>query len=139
MLSASFLRNYTSHDCDFTDAGVKWWYIQGSFSFLFFFFFFCFFFCFCFFKKIFFFFCFFFCFCFFQKFWFFGPKLGKRHKWPKMTCNAIHIIFCELNIMWLRFLVHWCKMMITPGIFFIFQKFWFFWTKKYGKGKERLK
>ena len=34
MLSASFLRNYTSNDCDFWDAGVKWWYIQVFFSFL---------------------------------------------------------------------------------------------------------
>ena len=55
-----------------------------------------------------------------------------------MTCNAIHITFCELNIMWLRYLVHWCKMMISPGISFIFQKFWYFGPKSVEREKRGL-
>ena len=107
MLSASYLRNYMSNDCDFWNAGVKWWYIHVFFLF-------------------------------FKNFDFLGQKLGKSHKWPKITCNSIHIIFCELNIMWLWFLVHWCKMMISPGIFFIFQKFWFFGAKSVERAKRGL-
>ena len=75
-------------------------------------------------------------FLFFKNFDFLGQKLGKRHKWPKMTCNAIHIIFYELNIMWLWFLVHWCKMMISPSLFFIFQKFWFSGPKSVVRAKR---
>ena len=107
MLSASFLSNYISNDCDFWNGGVKWCYIQVLFLF-------------------------------FQNFEFYGQKLGKRHKWPKMTCNAIHIIFCALNIMWLWFLVHWCKMMISQSIFFVFQKFWFFGLKSVKRAKRGL-
>ena len=37
-----------------------------------------------------------------------------------------HTISQELHIIWSWFLVHLCKMMIFPCIFFIFSKFWFF-------------
>ena len=107
MMLASLLRNYTSNDCYFWDAGVKWWYIQVFFSF-------------------------------FQKKNFLGQKFGQMHKWPKMTCNAIHIIFCELNIIWLWFLVHWCKMLISPVNSFIFHKFWFFRPKSVERVKRGL-
>ena len=107
MLSASFLINYISNDCDFLDVGVKWWYIQVFFSFS-------------------------------KNFDFLGQKLGKMHKRPKMTGNAIHIIFCELNNMWLWFLVHWCKRTIFSDIFFIFQKFWLFGPKSVEREKRGL-
>ena len=55
-----------------------------------------------------------------------------------MTCNAINIIFCELNIIWLGFLVHCCKMMISPGILFIFQKFWFLGPTSVERAKRGL-
>ena len=32
----------------------------------------------------------------------------------------------ELFITWLSFMVHMCTMIISPGVFFIFAKFWFF-------------
>ena len=77
-------------------------------------------------------------FLFFKNFDFLSQKLVKRHKLPKMTCNAIHIMFWEVNIMRLWFLLHWCKMMIYPGIFFIFQKFWFFGPKSVERAKRGL-
>ena len=66
-------------------------------------------------------------FSFLKKIDFLDQKLSKSHKWPKITCNAIHIIFCELNIIWL-----W------PGISFIFEKFWFF-GRKSGTVRRGLK
>ena len=51
-------------------------------------------------------------------------------KWQKMV--QINIKFClscsisqELYIIWLSFMVHICKMIISPGTFLIFSKFWF--------------
>ena len=40
--------------------------------------------------------------------------------------NLSHSISQELYLIWLWFLVHMCKMMISPAIFFIFSKVWFF-------------
>ena len=40
--------------------------------------------------------------------------------------------------MWLPFLVHWCKMMISPGICFIFQIFWYFGPKSVERAKRGL-
>ena len=34
------------------------------------------------------------------------------------------------------FLEHWCKMMISPGAFFIFSKFWFFGLLGWSKVKK---
>ena len=77
-------------------------------------------------------------FFFLKNFYLLCQKLGKKHKWPEMTCNAIHIILCELNIMWLWFLVHWCRMIIYPGIFPIFRKFWFLVQKSVERVKWGL-
>ena len=41
-----------------------------------------------------------------------------RHLW--------HSISQEPYIIWLSFMVHMCKMIISPEVFFIFSKFWFF-------------
>ena len=62
----------------------------------------------------------------FQKFWFFCPKIGQKAQISQNDLNAIHIIFCELNIRW--FLVYRCKMMISSVMFFDFSarnKFFF--------------
>ena len=52
-----------------------------------------------------------------------GQKMTQS---DKKSCLS-HIISQELNIIWFRFLVHKCKMMISSEVFFIFSKFWFFW------------
>ena len=39
-------------------------------------------------------------------------------------------------MIWSWFLVHLCKMMISPGVFFIFVKFWFFGLLGGKKGKK---
>ena len=43
-----------------------------------------------------------------------------------MTKILSQFISQEPYIIWLSFRVHLCKMMIYPGVFFIFWKFWFF-------------
>ena len=53
----------------------------------------------------------------------------KGQKWPKMTKNDVHLSMYtpqELYVIWLWFLVHMCKIMISPTSFYIFSKFWFF-------------
>ena len=73
-----------------------------------------------------------------------GLKMAQNHKKLCLLC----FISQESHIIWLpfmvhmskmmissgvflkfiqKFLVHLCKMMISPSIFFIFSKFWFFW------------
>ena len=42
----------------------------------------------------------------------------------------------EPYILWFSFVVHKCKMIMSPGIFFIFSKFWFFWFLGGSKGKK---
>ena len=39
----------------------------------------------------------------------------------------VHFISQEPYTVWLSFMVHLCKMMISPGVSFIFSKFWFSW------------
>ena len=63
----------------------------------------------------------------FSKFWFSGLLGGlKRKKWSKMTKK-----FCLLHSIsqepytWFSFMVHMCKLIISPGAFFIFSKFLF--------------
>ena len=56
----------------------------------------------------------------------------RRVKWQKMAQNdkkfrLSHSISQELYLIWLWFLAHLYKIMISPAIFFIFSKFWFFW------------
>ena len=43
----------------------------------------------------------------------------------KKLCLS-HFIYKEAYIIWLWFLLHYCKMMISPANFFIFSKFCFF-------------
>ena len=55
----------------------------------------------------------------------------RRVKWQKMAQNdkkfcLSHSISQELYLIWLWFLAHWYKIMVSPAIFFIFSKFWFF-------------
>ena len=47
---------------------------------------------------------------------------GYSIKWPKMTKKLSQSISQELYLIWLWFLVHMCKMMISPAIFFHFFK-----------------
>ena len=64
----------------------------------------------------------------FSKFWFSGSleewKGKKKAQNGKKFCQ-FHFISQEPYIIWSWFLVHMCKMMIFPAIFFIFSKFWF--------------
>ena len=39
-------------------------------------------------------------------------------------CSLSHFIFWEPYIIWLPFILHLCKMIISLGVFFIFSKFW---------------
>ena len=64
----------------------------------------------------------------FSKFWFFGLLVGwNGKKWSKMTK---HCLLCSISqepyIIWFSFMVHMCKMMTFPGVFFTFSKFWYF-------------
>ena len=43
-----------------------------------------------------------------------------------VSVHLSHLIFQEPYIIWSKYLVHLCKMMISPSVFFILQKFWFF-------------
>ena len=52
-------------------------------------------------------------------FWIVREKV-KGKKCPKMTRKLSHSISQELYLIWLWFLVHVCKMMISPAIFFLF-------------------
>ena len=69
-------------------------------------------------------------FFFFSKFWFFrlfgGLKGQKTVQNDKNLCLS-HSISQEPCIIWLSFMVHMCKMIISPpGFLFSFSKFWFF-------------
>ena len=86
----------------------------------------------------------FFIFFFFFSFLFFrllGRWKGKT--WPKMTKKfcLVRFISQELYIIWLSFMVHLCKMMISPGVFFsFFQNFWFYGLLQgEGRGVQRGK
>ena len=60
------------------------------------------------------------------KFWFSGLSEGwkgkKGPKWQKSLPVSLHTSG-TVHIIWSWFLVHMCKMMISPAIFFIFQNF----------------
>ena len=79
----------------------------------------------------------------FFKFWFFrllGSKRAKNSPKWKITITSVHLshtISQEQYSVW-SFLVHYCKIMISPGIFLIFVKFWFFGLLA-GKGGKRTK
>ena len=91
-----YLGKHTSCDCYFYHTSVKWWYLQIHFSF-------------------------------FQNFDFPGCYRDKR---AKMAQNdeklcVFHYVSQEPYLIWLLFLVHMCKIVISPTFSFIFSKFWF--------------
>ena len=71
----------------------------------------------------------------FSKFWFsrLTGWAGERGGWKGKKCPQndkssvclLHLIFQESYIIWSSFMVQMCERMISPGIFFIFSKFWF--------------
>ena len=91
-----YLRNSVAYDHDFWYTCVKWWYLQEFFSV-------------------------------FQSFVFLvvrgrkGQKMFQNDKKFRPSC----FISQESYIIWSWFLAHLCKMMISPGSFFSFSKFWF--------------
>ena len=91
---APHLRIRTSSDHDFWYTCVKWWYLQMFF-----------------FPR-------------FSKFWFLGLLGGKRAKngpkWQKIISRSISQ---EPYIILLSFIVHMCKMIISPEAFLFFQNF----------------
>ena len=93
-----YLRNSVAHDHDLWYTCAKWWYLQAFFSFL-------------------------------WNFHFWGKLWGKRAKnSPKWKITIIHLsraMSQEQYSIWSWFLVHLCKMIISPVLFFIFSKFWF--------------
>ena len=62
----------------------------------------------------------------FSFFWTVRGVKGQRNgpRWQKKNC-LVHFISQEPCIIWLSFMVHLCKMMISPGFCFIFSKFGF--------------
>ena len=64
----------------------------------------------------------------FSKFWFSGLLGGKRAKIAQNDKKFCLLCFIsqELYIIWSSFVVHKRKMIISPGVFFMFLKFWFF-------------
>ena len=85
-----YLMKHTSYDCDFWYTFVKWWHLQVVFSF-------------------------------FQNFDFLGCYGGKKAKnalkWQKILS---HSVSQQSYIIWLWFLVHMCKMVISPAFSFFF-------------------
>ena len=64
-----------------------------------------------------------------------GVKGQKTILSEKKFCLS-HSICLEPYIIWFSFMVHMCKMIISPGVFFIFSKFWFFRLLGGSKGKK---
>ena len=101
-----YLRNYRSFDCHLSCTCIKW-YLQGFFHF---------------FKII--------IFRFVS-----GVKGQKIDRNDKKLCPSCSI-FQEPYIIWLSFMVHMCKIIISPGVFSFFQKFDLSGVK--GKKKKTL-
>ena len=76
----------------------------------------------------------------FQKFWFSG-LLVKEQKTVQNDENFFlsYSISQEPYIIWLSFMVHICKMIISPSVAFIFSKFWFLGSSGGWKGKKQSK
>ena len=108
---APYLRNCTSSNHNFWYTCGKWWYLQVFFSF-------------------------------FWNFGFLGCYGGKRAKnnpkW-KITITYVNAISQEQYSIWSWFLIHLCKMMISPGFFFIFLKFSFLGCYGGKRAKNSLK
>ena len=105
---ASYLRNLTSCDCHLWYTCVKSWYLQVFF------------------------------FNFFKILIFWVVRWLKRQKmvWNDKKFCLLHSISQEPYIIWLSFMVHMCKMIISPDCFFIFSKFWFFWLLEGNSAKN---
>ena len=54
-----------------------------------------------------------------------GVKRQKTVKNDKKFCFS-RSVSQDSYIIWLSFMVHMCKVVISPGLFFIFSNFWFF-------------
>ena len=66
----------------------------------------------------------------FSKLWFSGLLGGEGVKGHKMDQNDkkfSHSVSQEPYLIWVCFLVDMCKMVVSPALFFIFSKYWFFW------------
>ena len=76
----------------------------------------------------------------FAKFRFFGLLGGQKAKngpkWQKILSVTLHI---SGPIHKMSFMVHMCKMIISPGGFYIFAKFWFFGLLGGGWGVKKQK
>ena len=55
-----------------------------------------------------------------------GGKGQKLVQNDKKVCPLQHSISQEPFIIWLSFMIHICKMIISSGVVFIFSKFWFY-------------
>ena len=63
----------------------------------------------------------------------------KEQTWSKIRKLLSYSVSLEPYIMWFLFMVHMCKMLISPHYFFIFSKFWFFELGGWGvKGKKMV-
>ena len=62
-----------------------------------------------------------------------GQKIVQNDKKFCLSCSVSQ----EPYIIWLSFMVHLCKMIISPVVFFIFSKYWFLGLLRGKKGKER--
>ena len=104
-----YLRNSISYDHEFWHTCVKWWYLQAFFFFFIYIFGFS---------------------------WLLGREKGK--KWPQMTKKfcLLHFISQKPYIIWLSFMVHLCKMMMSPEVFFNFSQFWF--SRLLGPKQEKI-
>ena len=73
----------------------------------------------------------------FSKFWFFGLLGGKRAKngpkWEKFCLS--HLVSQEPYSIWLSFMVHLYKKIVSPGIFYIFFKILIFQVARGVKGQ----
>ena len=64
-----------------------------------------------------------------------GVKGQKLTQNDKRFCPS-RSISQEPYIIWLPFMVLMCKMIISPGVFFNFSKFWFSGSSRWWKGKK---
>ena len=73
---------------------------------------------------------------FFQNFVFFREVKGEKMvQIDKKFCLS-HSISQEPYLIWFSFVVHMCKMIISPGVFLFFPKFWLFGLLGGSKGKK---
>ena len=105
-----YLRNSKTYDHDFWCTSVKWWYLQVFFHI---------------FKIL--------IFRVFREVK--GQKVVQNDKTFCLSCS----ISQELCIIWFSFMVHVCKMIISPGFLFHFFKILIFWVVMEVKGQKMVK